>query len=220
MIEAEGPVFSHYAMIAEKPAGRIADGDEDADADGLSNIYELSLGTNPVAAQSNTDSDADGLPDWLESLITYYTGDPNPAPTGDSDGDGLNNITEWKMRLDPSWRYDSVLANYGNLPDDQRVVVHRSIEVISGQAGFAGAQNVKPSDAYFDASFANYYGTAAELSVLKDTDANGNPAPGTDTFKFGVAWQTPPNFVPAQNIPNPNPADGPVDDTEGGRASD
>src|SRR5690606_14993865 len=71
-----------YSNLA---GNEIADGDEDFDGDGLSNLYELQLGTDPfVAENSAIDSDSDGLPDWLEDLITYYTNDPDPAPTGDS----------------------------------------------------------------------------------------------------------------------------------------
>jgi len=190
-----------------------ADGDEDFDGDGLSNIYELTIGTNPLVAQPSTDSDSDGLPDWLESLITTYTGDPAPAPQTDSDGDGLSNKTEWAMRLDPSWPYDAVLGNYATLPDDQRAVRHRNIQ-FQAPSGFGPTQDPNPADAYFDASFAGYFGTAAELIVQKDTDADGNPAPGIDTFKWAVAYQTPPDFVPAQNIPEPDPSDGPVEDSD------
>lgn len=193
---------------------QLADGDEDFDGDGLSTIYELTIGVNPLVAQSPTDSDTDGLPDWLETLITVYTGDPSPAPTTDSDGDGLNNISEWRMRLDPSWGFDRVLGNYANLPDDQRVVLHQSLELQSPVPGFDEGQSLIPSDSYFDASVANYFGTTAQLTVLKDTDAAGNSAPGTDTFKWGVAYQTPPSFVPAQNVPDPDPADGAVEDLQ------
>lgn len=205
-------LFKTDPLNPDSNANEIADGEEDADGDGLSNLYELSLGTNPVVGQSSTDSDGDGLPNWLESLITFYTGDTNPTATGNSDGDGLNNITEWRLRLDPSWGFDRVLGNYANLPDDQRVVLQRSIELESPLAAFGGGQPLIPADSYFDASFSSYYGTAAQLIVRKDTDANGNFALGTDTFTWGAAYQTPPNFIPAQNIPAPDPADGLVDD--------
>jgi hypothetical protein len=198
-------------------ANEIADGDEDFDSDGLSNLHELQLGTDPFVAQNSAvDSDSDGLPDWLEDLITYYTGDPAPAPAGDSDGDGINNITEWQLGTDPSWGFEWIWASFASLPDHNRVVEHRNIEFSPASQmlmGFGPEENDPPvpADAYFDASFAGYHGTAAQLSVLKDTDAEGNYAPGVDTFKWAAAYQTPPNFVPAQNIPAPNPADGDID---------
>jgi hypothetical protein len=80
--DANGDGVPDYPPLA---GNNRADGDEDFDGDGLSVIYELSIGTNPLVAQPNTDSDADGLPDWLESIITFYTGDPSPAPLTDSD---------------------------------------------------------------------------------------------------------------------------------------
>lgn len=208
--DADGNGAPDYPPLA---GNNRADGDEDFDGDGLSTIYELGIGTDPLVAQPNTDSDGDGLPDWLEALITYYTGDPAPAPQTDSDGDGLSNKTEWAVRLDPSSPYDAVLGNYATLPDDQRVVRHRNLQ-FQAPSGFGPTQDPNPADAYFDASFAGYFGTAAELVVQKDTDADGNPAPGIDTFKWAVAYQTPPDFVPAQNIPEPDPADGPVEDAD------
>ena len=195
----------------------IADGDEDFDGDGLSNLYELQLGTDPFVAQdSSIDTDSDGLPDWVEEMITYWTGDPDPTPQGDSDGDGINNITEWQLRTDPSWGFEWIWASFASLPDHNRVVEHQSLEFSPASQmlmGFGPEEDDPPvpADAYFDASFAGYHGTAAQLSVLKDTDADGNYAPGVDTFKWAAAYQTPPNFVPAQNIPAPNPADGDID---------
>lgn len=206
--EADGDGQPDYPGLG---GNGIADGDEDFDGDGLTTSYELALGVDPLVAQPTTDSDSDGLPDWLEEVITYWTGDPSPAPQSDSDGDLLNNITEWQMRIDPSWP-DRLLGDYSTLPDDQCVIVHQNLELQSPGFGFAEGQEPNPADAYFDASFANYYGTAAELIVLKDTDGNGNAAPGTDTFKWAVAYQTPPDFVPAEDLPAPNPADGPVED--------
>ena len=194
----------------------VADGDEDFDGDGLSNLYELQLGIDPFTAQNNAlDSDSDGLPDWLENLITLYTGDPAPAPEADSDGDGVNNITEWQIGTDPSWGFEWIWASFANLPDHNRVMEHQNLQFASGsqlQFGFGPESGGSiPEDAYFDASFAGYHGTAAQLTVLKDTDADGNYAPGVDTFKWTAAYQTPPNFVPAQNIPAQNPADGDID---------
>ncbi len=211
--DADGNGQPDYPGLA---GNGIADGDEDFDADGQSNIYELQLATDPLLAQNNaTDTDADGLPDWVESMITQWTGDPNPTPLGNSDGDLLNNITEWKLQMDPSWGFDGVMANFAALPDNQRVVEHQNIQVgSSGNSIMGGSSGANAPEAYFDASFAGYHGTAAELIVLKDTDALGNYAPGVDTFKWGTAFQSPFSFVPAQDVPQTDPADGPLEDAD------
>ena len=65
----------------------VADADKDPDRDGLSNIAELNLGTDPC----NPDSDFDGLTDG-EEVNRVVSG--QPAPTNprddDTDGDGLS----------------------------------------------------------------------------------------------------------------------------------
>jgi len=65
----------------------VADADKDPDRDGLSNIAELNLGTDPC----NPDSDFDGLTDG-EEVNRIVSG--QPAPTNprddDTDGDGLS----------------------------------------------------------------------------------------------------------------------------------
>lgn len=94
---------------------------------------------------------------------------------------------------------------------------HQNIELSSEWPGMLGLDEEDPEipiEAYFDASFSGYHGTSAQLIVLKDTDADGNYAPGVDTFKWAAAYQTPPNFVPAQNIPGPNPDDGAIEEDD------
>ena len=55
----------------------IVDGDEDFDGDGLSNSYELRIGTNPLIAQnSSIDSDGDGLSDVLVGAVFQDMGGP------------------------------------------------------------------------------------------------------------------------------------------------
>lgn len=63
----------------------------DSDGDGLSDLYELVIGTNP----NNADSDGDGLNDGQELAIG--TDPMNP----DSDGDGLSDGFEVKIGTDP-----------------------------------------------------------------------------------------------------------------------
>ncbi|MBF94632.1 MAG: hypothetical protein CMH58_05660 [Myxococcales bacterium] len=69
-------------------------GDDDPDADGLSNAEEQDLGTNPVSA----DTDEDGLQDGDE-----VTGNPATDPRrADTDGDGLNDGQEGELGTDPT----------------------------------------------------------------------------------------------------------------------
>ena len=74
-----------HAYKADTDGNGVADGQEDADADGLSNLVEQQRGTNPLAA----DTDGDMLSDY-EEIYTHLT---NPALT-DSDGDNLSDGTE------------------------------------------------------------------------------------------------------------------------------
>ncbi len=75
------------------------DGALDSDGDGVLNSNEFALGTSPT----NTDSDADGMPDGWE--VTYM---PPLNPTNaadawlDSDGDGLTNKFEYIYGCNPT----------------------------------------------------------------------------------------------------------------------
>lgn len=75
----------------------------DYDIDGLSNIDELSLGTDPL----DPDTDHDGIPDGVEvanggNPSSNTDGDPFRA--ADSDSDGLNDTTELAMGTSPTVR--------------------------------------------------------------------------------------------------------------------
>jgi len=169
----------------------IADGDEDFDADGLTTSRELILGTPALVAQAATDTDADGLPDWMESLITFYWGDPDPAPQTDSDFDGVDNFTEWSIGTDPSNDFDAALADFSVLPDEQQVILPVHIQFTAPPAGFqpaAGGSATTDDEAYIHFTVAGIQGTCGNLQVLKDTAEDGSPAPGIDTFRWSIAF--------------------------------
>lgn len=71
----------------------ISDADIDSDNDGLSNIEEITYGTNPL----NVDTDSDGLTDF-EEIYVYKT---NPLEA-DTDKDGLIDSDEIALGLNPN----------------------------------------------------------------------------------------------------------------------
>jgi hypothetical protein len=62
----------------------------DFDGDRVSNLDEVTQGTNPLLAP---DTDSNGLPDDWE---TFYFGAIGQNPNADPDGDGLTNLQEWQ----------------------------------------------------------------------------------------------------------------------------
>ncbi len=86
----------------------IPDGEEDADADGLTNIREVELGTD----LSDADTDADGLTDAEEADVY----DTNPV-AADTDGDGLVDGDEIILGLDPMNPVSD-----GSTPDAERTI--------------------------------------------------------------------------------------------------
>lgn len=81
---------------------RISDADADSDGDGVSNLEEIELGTDPLVL----DSDDDGLTDG-EETNTYLT-DPLLE---DTDGDGLTDCFEVRYGLDPLSPYTNGIAD-------------------------------------------------------------------------------------------------------------
>ena len=69
----------------------------DTDGDGLSDVYEVENGLNPLVQQ---DSDGDGIPDHVEISCGLNPGDPSDV-LADPDGDGYPNAYECWHGSDP-----------------------------------------------------------------------------------------------------------------------
>lgn len=93
--------------------------DEDAagdpDLDTLDNLTEFQLGSNPTVANDPNDADGDGLPDAWE--IQWF-GNLSQTATGDPDGDGESNATEYSNPTVPTNRASSSAdIDADSLPD-------------------------------------------------------------------------------------------------------
>src|SRR5713226_1031088 len=75
---------------------RVNDANNDPDNDGLTNLQEYQLGTDP----NNADTDGDGMPDGWEVAHGLNPLDPNDANL-DTDGDGFTNLREYRLGTDP-----------------------------------------------------------------------------------------------------------------------
>ncbi|CAG0987352.1 hypothetical protein METP2_02352 [Methanosarcinales archaeon] len=89
---------------SNEAANMIPDDQEDFNKDGLTNLQEFRLGTNPFAG----DSDSDGLTDWFEVFKTgtYPTstdtdGNAITDANEDFDTDSLTNMQEQSLGTDP-----------------------------------------------------------------------------------------------------------------------
>ncbi len=148
---------------------------DNPDQDGLSNLQEYTLGTNP----NNPDSDGDGMSDGWE--FTYGLNPLTNDATTDLDSDGLSNLYEYQHSTNPN----STDTDIDGLPDKW--------EVDNGT-------NPRVNDAADDASgqgitnLLRYQLSISQLVVLHlnegsgttTTDASGNG--NTGTLTNGPAW--------------------------------
>lgn len=102
-------------IIPDTDGNGILDPDEDSDDEGLSNILEVSLGTDPA----NPDTDEDGLSDGFE-ILEYMT-DPLMF---DTDGDGLSDGDEYVLGTNPF----QVDTNGNGITDDKEIYSHSIVK--------------------------------------------------------------------------------------------
>lgn len=98
----------------------VAKFEKDSDGDGLSDAYELQIGTDP----NNPDTDGDGLTDG-EEVLKYKTDPLNP----DTDGGGIMDGVEVKFGNNPLDPDDDILS----IPVGGKLIL-RGIEFETGKA--------------------------------------------------------------------------------------
>lgn len=102
-VTVAGEELTLCAQVAYVPVSEI-DMEKDSDSDGVSDIIEQALGTDP----NKSDTDGDGLTDSEELQIgtdpTLTDTDSDGVWDGDedADGDGLTNLEEIKLGTDPT----------------------------------------------------------------------------------------------------------------------
>ena len=175
----------------------VSDADEDFDNDGLGNLEEFTLNTNPL----NEDSDADGLPDGLEVELDLsplnVDSNSNGVPDAeeDSDTDGIGNLSEYTNGLSPSDPADAAHDNDADgLTNLQELTTHNSdindADTDDDQLpdGFEVELSLSPIDADTDnngITDADEDADADNLSNLEEFNL-GSDALSTDTDSDGI----------------------------------
>lgn len=172
----------------------IQDPQEDFDSDGLSNIEEFKLGTNPWSA----DSDLDNLTDYDE-INLYSTNPINP----DTDGDGLSDGNEILYSMDPlnpdtnnngikdGDESFETLAVVNEFDRDKAVEPSATIILEGKNINSVSISNVGTANPYLTPDLPGYIGAPFNFQ----TAAAFNMA--IITFKYDAALSNSPDFEPA-----------------------
>lgn len=163
-------------LVYDSQESGISDADVDLDDDGLTNIQELTYGTDPL----NTDTDGDGLSDYDEIYI-YYT-DPVLA---DTDGDTLSDSDDIKLGFSPLLQDTD---GNGILDCDEKVMQTLTQDisneekpgVTSVTVSFAGNGNIENTTTIQDIYNIDYMSTNVVGLI-------GSPVEITTTSEFDTA---------------------------------
>ena len=160
--DSDGDGLSDYAEIyltATEPAlsdtdnNGIIDAEEDADNDGLNNIKEVELGTDPLSS----DSDGDGITDF-EEVTSYKT---NPLSI-DTDNDGASDLWEIENGFDPNLFNDSFNTVITQTSDSNQVTLE--IQLTGEQTESLSVQEVS-DNVLIDKDVPGYIMPAYDFSV-------------------------------------------------------
>lgn len=150
----ESEMMKTNPFIVDSDQDGTEDGEEDFDADGLTNSEELKLGTDLLME----DTDGDGLPDG-EELKKYHT-DPLKA---DTDGDGASDQWEMENGYDPIKREECFTHQEVLTLDDN--IAEVSVKITSKDGLAAETLSVsKTEDVFLNDEIPGYLGTGVEFS--------------------------------------------------------
>ena len=162
-IELSGFVFS--PLLMDTDGNGINDGDEDTDADGLSNIRETELGTSVIKA----DTDNDGLSDNDE--VSVYATSPLQR---DTDSDYVSDAKEIELGTNPlvyDETFDIIL--YADEEDTIKASVHA---ILKGRQVESLSVEKFNNDFFFPTTMPGYLGGAYDFQVTEGF--------GSDTIQF------------------------------------
>ncbi len=167
LADTDGDLISDYIEIVilnlnplEKDSNRngVNDGEEDADGDGLNNITEIDLGTDPIL----NDTDDDGISD-IEEVYNYDT----DAADSDTDNDGANDGWEISNGFDPltyNSAFDVVVK--ANNVSQSPVVAQVQIQTNGKQASSLKVEEVSSDDGFLTSSIPGYLGSAYDFTMV------------------------------------------------------
>ena len=153
----------------------VDDASADPDGDGLQNLTEFGLGTDPC----DPDTDNDGLGDGAE-VNTYGTNPLVPDTDGDTVLDGPDNCK--KVPNPGQENTDAAIGNGTGIPGDDSTVPN----AVADNVGDACETDPDiDNDGIPNATDPHPGG-----DITYDTNGNGNPCPplGTDTADHGPSW--------------------------------
>ena len=141
-------------IYADTDKNGVADGDEDGDGDGLTNLEEVAYGTDPAAE----DTDGDSLTDY-EEIHVYGT---NPL-SADTDQDGAEDGTEVSLGTDPLTADESFEA-YAEAGDTDTVKASVAVELSGEQLATLLVEQYE-DETLFPKEMPGYIGGCYEFSV-------------------------------------------------------
>ncbi len=162
MTDTDGDGLSDYIetqelyldpLLIDTDGNGIEDGDEDGDADSLSNLEELELGTNPMMFDSDWDGLGDGEEDDYGTLRLVY----------DTDEDGVSDGREVALGTDPLVAEESFEITLVSTEEDS---VSVSVEVtLSGEQVESLQIDKIVNDLLFPQTMPGAIGSAYDFSV-------------------------------------------------------